>query len=117
MQHLLAAGCSNGIIYLWNTRNATLFFQICLGAGSISGLAISLYTTRLIFTKTSGALQCRDTVEGTLEWSVRTIGTTVRFSWSDDGKEGVIPDDKGQIRIVRMTDGQAQSISGGIKHQ
>ena len=112
---LLAAGCSDGTICLWNTRNAMLVFQIYPGPGSISGLAISPDTTRLIFKETSGTLQCRDTVEGTLQWSVGTIGTPVPFSCSYDGKKVMIPGDEGQIHIVNITDGKTQLISGGDK--
>ncbi|MEI8330729.1 MAG: WD40 repeat domain-containing protein [Methanomicrobiales archaeon] len=109
---LLAAGCSDWTICLWNPRTSALVFQIYFGQGSISGLAISPDTDHLIFTETSGTLQCRDTGQGTHQWSVRTNGTRVPFSGSMDRKNVVIPDNEGQIRIVNLTDGQLRIIPG-----
>ncbi len=111
---LLAAGCTDGIIYLWNTYTGTLVFRIHAGQGSISGLAVSPDNTHLLSARTNRTLQCRDTITGTLLWSVESgEQAPVQFACSRNGIV-LVPDSAGgHLRLVNMADGQIQILSGG----
>ncbi|MFA4850262.1 MAG: PQQ-binding-like beta-propeller repeat protein [Methanoregula sp.] len=111
---LLAAGCTDGTICLWNTRTGTLEFRIHSGQGSISGLAVSPGNTHLLTAGTNRTLECRDTITGNLLWSVESgEQAPVQFACSCDGIV-LVPDSAGgHLRIVNLADGQIQTLSGG----
>ena len=111
---LLVTGCTDGTICLWNTRTGTLVFRIHAGQGSISGLSISPDNTHLLSAGTNRTLQCRDTVTGTLLWSVESgEQVPVQFACSRNGIV-LVPDSAGgHLRIVNLADGQIQTLSGG----
>jgi WD40 repeat protein len=111
---LLAAGCADGTICLWNTRTGTLLFRLRSGQGSINGLDLSPDNTHLLSTGTDGTFQCHDTITGTLLWSVSS-GERIpaRFACFRDGIGVVLPGAVGHLRIVNMADGQVQVLYGG----
>ena len=100
---LLAAGCADGTICLWNTRAGTLVFRLPSLQGTISGIAISLNNTRLLCAGTNGTLQCRDTQKGTLLWSVESgERTPVKFACSRNGI-AVVPLSAGAVSYTHLT--------------
>jgi WD40 repeat protein len=111
---LLAAGCADGTVALWNTRAGTRVYRIPSGQGTISGLAVSPDKTRLLCTGTNGTLRCHDIVTGTLLWSVASgEHASVEFTCTRHGI-AVVPLPGGEhIRIVNLEDGQVQTCSGG----
>lgn len=113
---LLAAGCTDGTICLWNTHTGTLVFRIHTGQGSISKLAVSPDNIHLLSAGTNRTLQCRDTKTGVLLWSVESgEQIPVQFACSRDGIV-LVPDSDGRpLRIINLADGQIQTLSG--KHE
>jgi len=111
---LLAAGCADGTVCLWNTKTGTPVFRLISGLGTISGIAISPDNSRLLCAGTDGSLQCRDTGAGTLLWSVASDEQTpLQFAGSHDGIFVVLLSARGNVRIVNMADEQVQVLSGG----
>ncbi len=113
---LLATVCADGTIYLWNTRTGTLVFRLPSKQGTTSGIAISPDNTRLLCAGTDGTLQCYDAITGTLLWSVASgEHAPGKFACSREGKVIIPLNTRGQLRDVKLADGQVQDISGGHK--
>ena len=111
---LLAAGCTDGTIYLWNTHTGTLVFRIHAGQGSISRLTVSPDNTHLLSAGTNKTLQCRDTITGNLLWSVESgEQVPVQFTCSRNGIVLAPDSTGGHLRIVNLADGQIQTLFGG----
>ena len=111
---LLAAGCADGTVYLWNTRAGTLIFRLHERQDTNSRLVISSDNTRLLCAGTGGELQCRETITGTLLWSVASDEQAqVPVSCSHDRIVVIPRSARGHLRIVNLADEQVQDIAGG----
>jgi len=113
---LLATGCANGTIYLWNTRTGTLVFRLPSKKGTTGKVIISPGNACLLCAGTDGTLQCHDTLTGALLWSL-TFGehAPLPFACSREGRAIIPLSTGGNLRIVNLADGQVQEISGGHK--
>jgi WD40 repeat protein len=111
---LLAAVCADGSLLLWNMHAGVLVFRLPADLDTITGITFSADHTRLLCAGINGSLQCRDTVTGTLLWSVGSGELTpLQFACLHNGSAVVFPGIGAHIRIVKMADGQEEDISGG----